>query len=1133
MDPSRIYTKTSRGILDSSLKASALTREHGRLLALIDGKSSVSDLLEQNKRLSENRLAAIIDELVAGGFIRLLSAKSEQDEELGFSSTIIVDESNTQAFFEAQAAAENQMRRSEDRDARAKAEAREALLKEVSADIAAEAAALKLQDSQQRAQAATAPAAAKPQPLKSVQGKPLQPAEKTLKAAPAAMQAARAAEKSAENAEKGRLEKEAAAVSRRELEAKIRTEEEAQRNADMEARLREMESAKIQAQNEVQTLSKALNQARVAAELENRVKRRLEARAREEAETRERLEAEAAAKLEAERKARIEAEEKAQAEAAARAKAEAEAQARLEAEKRAAEAARVRAEEEARRQSAEEARRQAEAESEAKLEAERQARRAAEERARAEAEARAKAEAEAQALLEAEKRAAEEARRAEEEARRQAELEAERRARNEAEEKARLEAEKRAAEEARQAAEMARRQAEAEAEAKLEAERRARMEAEKALAEAEAQARQEAEKRAAEEALARAAAEARRQAEEAAVQERLLAEQKARAEAEQRAQAEAVARAEAEALAQQQARELAQRQAEAEALAAAAAEEAVRQEAEADKRKIEEQQRAAEVQRVGEAAARALEEERQARAKAEMTAQSLAQERAQMEQAAKARELDRQRAREEANAKARAEMEEALHRAEEEKECEAREEARLREEAEARAQAAAKAANLPFLTGRKRKPFRFDKKMAKTLAATVAALLVLGVALAHVLTFGFYIPTLERQLTQSLGQRVAIQDLHFSSYPMPHWDLDGVTIGDGAGLRIAKARLFPTLAAWFSDTKVVQRVEIEGLSLAENDFAALSAWRKRQLRSVPMQFEHLQLKDAKFSHPLLDVFNFNAAVDLRRGRFAQARIQSSDQRFNINLLPQGETLRIELDATKSVMPFEPRLPFDSLKVLAELREDVLMLNTIDAQLLDGYASGTGEVGWTKGWNLKTDLELKQIAVEPGLARFTRETKVTGTLEAKLRVVTEADALENFFAAPQVQATFRVKNGEYSGIDLVRAIQAQSRGGNIGGKTHFTDLSGYFQYAKGRYQYRQLKLQGGVVSASGNLEIDPEHKLSGNLLGDLQTKLAKQRMAFVFSGNLGAPVLKLAVPSPSTTPAPQAPVKVVDETKEEQ
>ena len=149
MDLSRIYTKTSRGILDGNLKTRVLGREHGRLLVLIDGKSNLGDLLENNSRLSQNRLAAIIDELVQAGFIRLVNAGPEVDD-LGFSSTIIVDETNTQAFFDAQAAVEHQLRRAEDQAALALIQEREALLKELSADIAAEALVLKRQDDARR-----------------------------------------------------------------------------------------------------------------------------------------------------------------------------------------------------------------------------------------------------------------------------------------------------------------------------------------------------------------------------------------------------------------------------------------------------------------------------------------------------------------------------------------------------------------------------------------------------------------------------------------------------------------------------------------------------------------------------------------------------------------------------------------------------------------------------------------------------------------------------------------------------------------------------------------------------------------------------------------------------------------------
>ena len=1105
MDLSRIYTKTSRGILDGNLKTTReLGREHGRLLVLIDGRSTVGDLLEKNSRLSQNRLAAVIDELVAAGFIRLITANSDADD-FGFSSTIIVDETNTQAFFEAQAAAENNMRRAEDQETITKVQERESLLKEVTADIAAEAAVLTRQESQRQARAADAETAALREQKAQAEAKARKTeleaqqraqSEAQTKARLESEKKARQTEKQAKLEQQAidsakqqarkladvedRLAKEQTALARRTLEAKIQAEEEAQRRAEMESRLHAMEHAKNQAQQETQTLSKALDEARIGAELEARVKRRLEARAREEAETQ--------AKLDAARKAA--AEVQARAEEAARRQAAAEVEVKLEIERKV-------------RMAAEEAQRQAEAAAQAKLEAERKAHIEAEQKAQVEAAARAQVEAAAQALRAAEKKAAAEA-------------------------QARAEKE-------------ALRLAAAEAEATLEAERKARIEAEqKAQAEAAARAQQEAEKRAAAEALVRAEEESRRLA-AAEAEATLEAERKARIEAEQKAQAEAEARAQAEVQAQarQEAKkkaaaeawarteEAARRQAEeSQALAVAAAEEAVRQEAETVKRQLEEQQRAEDARRASEVAEQKLEAERRARALAESTAQALAAERQQMELTAKSREQERMRAREDANAKALAEMEEAMRRTEVENQREANEEACLREEAQARAMAAAQAATLPFLVQRKRKPFRFDKRWYKQITLAIVSLLLLAIGLAHVLPLSFYTPKLERQLKASLGQRVVIQDLHFSAYPMPHLELEGVAIGDGAGVNIAKAHFYPTFTSWFSDVKVMRRVELEALSIAKDSINALPIWSQQQARTVPIQFEHLQIKNGKLAHPLLDVFAFDAAVDARNGRFIQAQIKGIDQRVTINLLAQGDALHIDLNALKSVLPFAPRIPFDTLKIVALAKAGSMTLSSIDAQLFDGYLSGTGFIDWGKGWNLKADLALQQITVAPALAHFTKEAKLTGSLEAKVRLAAQAETLESLFATPQVQATFRVKNGEYSGIDLVRSIQAQSRGGNINGKTHFNDLSGYFQYAKSRYQYRQFKLQGGVVSAAGNLEFGPERSLFGNLVSDLQTRSAKQRMAFVFTGSVAAPSIKAATPLQRAVAAP--PVSAEDE-----
>ena len=472
-------------------------------------------------------------------------------------------------------------------------------------------------------------------------------------------------------------------------------------------------------------------------------------------------------------------------------------------------------------------------------------------------------------------------------------------------------------------------------------------------------------------------------------------------------------------------------------------------------------------------------------------------------------------------------MEEALRREHDARAQEQNEEDRLREEAQTRALAAAQSANLSLFAQKKRKPLRYNPSWNKPIAKVVLGVLLLGVALAHLLPFNFYIPKLERQLSDSLGQRVKIETLRFSAYPSPHLELEGVVIGDKVGARMEKARLFPTITAWFSDVKMMRRVELDSFTLSVDSLEAFPLWSRQQAGTVPFQFERLLVKNGKFKHPLLDAFMFDAEMDARRGKFLQAKVISHDQRINLNFVPQADALRIDLQAKQSVWPLDPRLTLESLKLTAISQDGALSISNIEAQLFEGYATGTAKVSWSKGWTYNAELSLLQIAMEPSLARFTRETKVTGTLEAKVRLAGQADTLDTLFGTSQVQATYRVKNGDYSGIDLVRAIQAPRRGGHIGGKTNFSDLSGFFQYSKGRTQLRQIKLQGGVISASGNLEISQDNDLSGNLLAELNTPSARFRSAFIFSGTLETPVLKPFVPRAASAteksePANEAP-----------
>ena len=596
------------------------------------------------------------------------------------------------------------------------------------------------------------------------------------------------------------------------------------------------------------------------------------------------------------------------------------------------------------------------------------------------------------------------------------------------------------------------------------------------------------------------------------------------AEAREHAEAEKRRIEAAKTQAAEEARLAAERQAEEERLHAAAqaravleAEQAVRLEAEAAKRQLAEQQRAEDERLEREKLALKQEQERAA---AE-AARALAETHARAETEARTREEARELARDRAVKAVRAEAAEASHRMEAAAQHEEAEEHRMRGEAQSRAMAAARgAAVFPFLTSRKRTRARLGKNLIKPLFYGLLGLLVFAVAMLHLVPLNFYIPKLEQQLAESIGQRVVVRELRFSIYPAPHLVLEGVTIGDLADVRIGSTRVFPTFPAWFSEEKVIRRVELESVALSDDSLSALSIWSQHQAQTAPVQFEEIRVKDAKLQNRLLDLFTFDADLFMRQGRMAKAQIRSTDKRITIDVTPQNEGLAIQLVATGSVLPFEPRLKFDGLKIAAITQPGSMTLTQIDGQLYGGSVSGNAQIDWRDGWVFKSDLGVRQISIEPALALFTRNITVSGALEAKIRVASKSDMLETLFNAPQVQATFRARDGEVASIDLVRAIQSARSNGNIGGKTHFNELSGYFQLANGRYQYRQLKLTTGMMSANGNLELSAQQNLSGNLVGELRTRNTVLRMPFILGGTLVTPSLKIA---PAVRTPPPAPV----------
>jgi hypothetical protein len=366
MDKKTIYSKTGKGVLEIKNKAGKLSRELGRILSLIDGKSNVADITAKS-RMADGDISRCLKQLEDSGYIKEFAnpsagysggppADTSYVDDLDFTSTLapgkrIYQNSQTEwrareQADRAKAEAEAKQKR-EDAERKKKQEAEKAereeagrLAKMEVERKAKEAAALKARQEAERKEKLQA-----------------EEMEKTTRDLAKILEAER---KALELSDKKRTEgaelkarEEAERKAKDESERKVRDEAERKKREEDERRRKEEEDKK---RREEEERKRREEDERKRKEEEERKRREEEERKRKEEEERKRREEEERKRREEEERKRREEEERKRKEEEERRRREEEERRRKEEEERA------RREEEERREREEEERRREERE---------------------------------------------------------------------------------------------------------------------------------------------------------------------------------------------------------------------------------------------------------------------------------------------------------------------------------------------------------------------------------------------------------------------------------------------------------------------------------------------------------------------------------------------------------------------------------------------------------------------------------------------------------------------------------------------------------------------------------------------------------------------------------------------------
>jgi uncharacterized protein involved in outer membrane biogenesis len=340
-------------------------------------------------------------------------------------------------------------------------------------------------------------------------------------------------------------------------------------------------------------------------------------------------------------------------------------------------------------------------------------------------------------------------------------------------------------------------------------------------------------------------------------------------------------------------------------------------------------------------------------------------------------------------------------------------------------------------------------------------------------------------------------------------NLQNVKLGTTQDVKFDKVSLSPDFGSLFGDVKIIQTMEVESATVAEEVLPRLPKWLDAAVTDKNLQVGRVVIKSIKLESHVAKVPNFDANLQLSpEGQIQKAVLATTDGKLTVELTPHDNQVDIALSAAKGwTPPLGPHLEFTDLSVQAVATHNQIRVEKFEALLYGGAAKGSALIVWGGPWALDGEVATERIGLQDLMAAFTRDAKATGHLESRLRYSMSSPSLATMLDFPKVDGTFTIKKGDLDGVDLVRALQSGGRGVTQGGATRFEEISGSLALASGRYQYRNMKLSSGLLSATGAFDVSSNKDVSGRIAVELRSQATQIKGSYIVDGDLKAIVLK--------------------------
>ena len=281
---------------------------------------------------------------------------------------------------------------------------------------------------------------------------------------------------------------------------------------------------------------------------------------------------------------------------------------------------------------------------------------------------------------------------------------------------------------------------------------------------------------------------------------------------------------------------------------------------------------------------------------------------------------------------------------------------------------------------------------------------------------------------------------------------------------------------------------------------AAAGWFKGVGGDAQFPLQHATLRNLKLRTEGLSLPALQGGADFDQGAFSRLVLHSADDKLNVEFKSVANRMQMSFGIRENALPLLPAVQFSSFNARGELGAGEIVISDLDAHAYGGIWSGSGKLNWSKGWRFEARVKANTME----LAELFPQYGLSGELFADGEMSAYAATLARLPQTLRVDASFQAKRGVINGVDMVETVRLVSHEHLSGGRTHFDELNGSFQYENRQLRFRQIRIASGMLNASGTFEVRADGQMSGTFNSEIKMRAGNNPL--VLSGVLGEPRL---------------------------